>query len=79
MAKAVYHIRSHDGGWAYEAQGVFSETFATREEAHQAAERVAREQRQPGDTAVIWWEDAEGKWREETARGGDRPETEVLD
>jgi hypothetical protein len=31
----------------------------------------------PGDTAPISYQDARGAWHEETARGNDRPETEV--
>jgi hypothetical protein len=33
----------------------------------------------PGRTEVIQYEDSEGKWHEETARGSDRPSTEVTD
>ncbi len=41
--------------------------------------RAAQEQRAPGRTEVIEWEDADGKWHTETAPGGDRPETDVED
>ena len=27
MTKIVYRIVEHDGGWAYQVDGVFSETF----------------------------------------------------
>ena len=27
MTKITYHIVEHDGGWAYQVNGVFSETF----------------------------------------------------
>jgi hypothetical protein len=33
----------------------------------------------PGSTEVIEYEDADGKWHTETARGSDRPETDVQD
>jgi len=32
----------------------------------------------PGDTTVIEYEDEHGKWHTETARGDDRPETDVV-
>ncbi|HZP77443.1 MAG TPA: DUF2188 domain-containing protein [Pseudolabrys sp.] len=79
MSHIVYQIVEHDGGWAYKAEGVFSETFPTHAAALQAAKRAAIEQRAPGATHVIEYEDANGKWHTETARGGDRPETEVKD
>jgi hypothetical protein len=75
----TYVVVEHDGGWAYRVDDVFSETFPTKELAHAAAERAAREQRIPGETAPIEFEDRSGKWHEEVAKGGDRPETDVLD
>lgn len=78
-AHVVYEVVEHDGGWAYKAKGVFSETFPTHAEATMAAKRVAAEQRVPGNTEVIQYEDSKGHWHEETARGGDRPDTEVVD
>ena len=77
MAKITYRIVEHDGGWAYQVNGVFSETFPTHEKARAAALRVAQEQHVPGETRAISWEDGHGKWHEEIARGDDRPETEV--
>jgi hypothetical protein len=79
MAHVTYAIVEHDGGWAYKAEDVFSETFATRQQAHAAAERAAREQRIPGESEPIEYEDGRGQWHEETAKGGDRPETDVKD
>jgi len=75
--KVVYHIVEHDGGWAYKVNDVFSEPFPTHDAAKAAALRAAREQHVPGETRTISWEDQEGKWHEELARGFDRPETEV--
>src|SRR5262249_17291855 len=49
MAKITYEVVEHDGGWAYRAAGVFSETFPTRALAHEAAERAAREQLLAGE------------------------------
>lgn len=79
MAAAHYKIVEHDGGWAYKLGDVFSETFPTREAAHAAAERVAGEQRAPGEDAEIEYEDSSGRWRVEHADGGDRPVTDVDD
>jgi hypothetical protein len=77
MSKITYHIVEHDGGWAYRADGVYSETFRSREAARAAAQRAAREQRVPGREVGISWEDQEGRWHDEVAEGGDRPEPEV--
>jgi hypothetical protein len=77
MVKVVYHIVEHDGGWAYKAQDVFSETFRSHDAARAAAERAAREQRLSGEEAAISYEDASGRWHEELVQGGDRPDTEV--
>jgi hypothetical protein len=77
MSKITYHIVEHDGGWAYRADGVYSETFRSREAARAAAQRAAREQRVPGREVGISWEDQDGRWHNEVAEGGDRPETEV--
>jgi hypothetical protein len=77
MAKVTYHIVQHDGGWAYKVGDVFSERFDTHDEALAAARMAALEQRRPGETTGIAWEDSRGKWHEEVARGDDRPDTDV--
>lgn len=77
MTKVVYTIVRHDGGWAYSSDGVFSETYPTHDAALEAAHIAAMEQRRPGETTGISWEDENGVWHEETARGRDRPQTEV--
>lgn len=79
MGKSVYEVVEHDGGWAYRLDGVYSETFATREMAHDAAEQAAEEQRAPGDDEEIEWEDDAGKWHGEHSDGRDRPATELKD
>lgn len=79
MTDLVYHVVEHDGGWAYKVDGTFSETFPTHEAAHRAAARAAAEQRAPGDTAGIEYEDKAGRWHEELSAGDDRPETSVDD
>ena len=78
VAKITYHIVEHDGGWAYQADGVFSETFPTHDAAREAAQRAAGEQRVGEEDSVgIVYEDAKGRWRGEVSKGGDRPITEV--
>ena len=77
MSAIRYDIVEHDGGWAYKADGVFSETFPSHDEARRAAERVAQEQGAPGETTGISFEDKDGRWHDEVSRGDDRPETSV--
>lgn len=79
MVEVVYQVVEHDGGWAYKVGAVFSEPYPDHASAAAAAKRAAAEQQVPGETEVIQYEDAEGKWHEETARGGDRPTTQVID
>ena len=63
MIKVVYEVVEHDGGWAYKFNKVFSETFPTHAAAHAAAEKAAAEQRVPGKTEEIQFEDSKGKSR----------------
>jgi len=79
MTHVTYEIVEHDGGWAYKLGDVFSETFRTHDQAVRAAHRVAAEQRVAGQTEAIQWEDKDGNWHEELARGDDRPETDVIE
>lgn len=44
-----------------------------------AAKTAAQEQRVPGQTHVIQYEDEKGKWHTETACGSDRPSATVKD
>jgi hypothetical protein len=78
-AKVVYQIVQHDGGWAYKVGTVLSEPFPTHEAAHAAAAAAAERQRHAGQTEAIEYEDTSGKWHEELADGGDRPDTELDD
>jgi hypothetical protein len=77
MTILTYHLVEHDGGWAYRADGTYSETFRTRDEAHRAAMRAAAEQEQPGRTARILYEDSAGEWHDVVSQGSDRPITRV--
>ena len=79
MAHVTYKVVRHDDGWAYTVDGVFSESFPSHAAALAAARRAAAEQRVPGQTEAIEYEDADGKWHSETALGGDRPDTDVED
>ncbi|MBU1377723.1 MAG: DUF2188 domain-containing protein [Alphaproteobacteria bacterium] len=79
MTNVVYHVVEHDGGWAYQVDGSYSETFPTHEAAHKAAVRAAGEQRVGGETEGIVYEDKAGNWREELSDGDDRPQTSVDD
>src|SRR5689334_12463607 len=77
MAHVTYKVVRHEDGWAYTVNGVFSESFPTHQEALETARRVAAEQRQPGQSETIEYEDERGKWHTELALGTDRPETDV--
>lgn len=77
MTHVTYEVVEHENGWAYRADGVYSETFRTHDEARRAAERAAGEQRVSGEEAGIVYEDSSGRWREEVAEGDDRPDTDV--
>lgn len=79
MVEVTYEIVEHDGGWAYKVDGVFSEPFPTHEDALAAAQAAAEEQTVPGHTETIEYEDEKGRWHTETARGSDRPNTQIKD
>jgi Uncharacterized protein conserved in bacteria (DUF2188) len=79
MTHISYKIVRHEDGWAYTVNGAFSESFPTHAEALEAARRAAAEQRQPGNTEAIEYEDESGKWHSEVALGSDRPDTDVED
>jgi hypothetical protein len=79
LSHVSYIIIEHDGGWAYRVGGTISETFPTHEAAHKAAVAAAAEQRAPGETSSIEYETPDSQWREERARGDDRPDTDVKD
>jgi hypothetical protein len=77
MVDVHYRIVEHEGGWAYQVGDVFSERYATRDEAREAAERAAAGQRRPGTTEDIEYQDEAGIWHEEVSLGKDRPATDV--
>jgi hypothetical protein len=77
MTIVHYEIVEHDGGWAYKVGDVFSGPYPTHDEAREAAERAAAEQKLPGATEDIEYQDDAGEWRDEVSQGNDRPETDV--
>ena len=77
MTTLTYEIVEHDGGWAYQVDGTYSETFPSHDAAANAARIAVREQQQPGTTTGIEYEDAQGHWHAELSSGDDRPEAEV--
>lgn len=79
MSHVTYKVIRHEDAWAYSADGTISETFPSHAAALAAARRAAREQRAPGRTAAIEYEDANGQWHTELASGHDRPVTDVED
>jgi hypothetical protein len=79
MSHVTYRVVRHEDGWAYQADGTFSEMFPTHADALAAARAAALEQRVPGRTESIEYEDANGRWHRETAPGSDRPDTDVVD
>ena len=79
MTHVIYKVVRHEDGWAYTVDGTFSESFPSHREALEAARRAAAEQRVPGHTEAIEYEDENGKWHQEVAGGGDRPDTDVED
>lgn len=79
MTHVTYHVVEHDGGWAYKLGDVFSESFPTHDMALTAAKRAAQEQQVGGESTIIRYQDATGRWHEEESDGGDRPEADVED
>jgi hypothetical protein len=43
MNKITYKVIKHEGGWAFEANGTYSQRFRTREAARKAARLAAHE------------------------------------
>ena len=73
MSLIIYKVVKHDGGWAYEANGTFSEPFPTRDAARNAAKLAASEQAAPGNATQISYEDEKGRWHDEVDSGATPP------
>jgi hypothetical protein len=78
VQKIHYKVVEHDGGWAYRLNDAFSEPFPDKDTALAAARRVAAEQRVPGETTHIEFQDAAGNWHLELSEGDDRPDADVV-
>lgn len=79
MSAIHYEIVEHNGGWAYKVGDVFSETFPDHDHAVRAAKDAAARQSLAGTSEGIVYQDSDGAWHEEVARGDDRPEADVVD
>ncbi len=79
MAQVIYRVVEHDEGFAYQVNDAYSETFPSHEAALAAAREAAQRQQLEGPDEEILYQDSDGKWHEEFARGDTHPETEVDD
>lgn len=79
MTIITYRVVEHEGGWAYRLGDVFSEPYATSDQARLAAHLAAERQRSAGTSGDVEYEDAGNQWHREIADGKDRPETIVED
>ncbi|WP_200925565.1 DUF2188 domain-containing protein [Rhizobium sp. Leaf262] len=79
MMAVTYHVGEHDGGYAYRLGDVWSETFPDHDSALKAANDAARRQQIGGEEVDISYQLADGQWQSQHVRGGDRPETDVVD
>ena len=77
MVQITYRIVEHDGGWAYQLDGSYSETYPDHDAARAAALAAAREQTVPDEDAMIEYADPSGCWITERADGHDRPGVDV--
>ena len=77
MVQITYRIVEHDGGWAYQLNGTYSETYPSHDTARAAAVAAAKEQKVPDEDSFIEYADSSGEWRTERADGHDRPDAVV--
>lgn len=75
--RVTYEVVEHDGGWAYKVGDVFSESYATRREAENAAEQAAAAHESAGTDEFIEYQDRRGRWHSEMEPGDDRPQANV--
>src|ERR1700730_2992027 len=69
MTRIIYEVVEHDGGWAYQVDGVFSETFPSHDLARAAADRAAKEQIVPGDAMGFRTKIRHRRWYDEASPG----------
>jgi hypothetical protein len=62
MSTITYRVVKHEGGWAYEAGGLYSAHFQTREAARQAARWAATAQFAGNKITAPSYEDENGQW-----------------
>jgi hypothetical protein len=62
MSKITYRVVKHDGGWAYEANGTYSEQFQTREAARKAARLAATAKAAANEIVPTSYDDKNGQW-----------------
>ena len=79
MAKIVYQIVEHDGGWAYKSAASSPSPFPATKPRSPRRSGPPAEQELPGATETIEYEDDKGIWHVEVDPGDDRPDTEVVD
>ena len=77
MSKITYKVVEHDGGWAYEANGTYSEPYATRDLVARLRNSPRPSTPRPGETTRISYEDEKGRWEHQVDSGTDRPKTRV--
>ena len=66
MNKITYRVVKHNGGWAYENGGTYSEQFRTREAARKAARLAAAGHASAYATAPRTSEGEEGQWHDDS-------------
>jgi hypothetical protein len=62
MNKITYRVVKHDGGWAYEANGTYSEQFRTRDAARKAARSAAIAHAAANGATPPSYEDKSRQW-----------------
>jgi hypothetical protein len=66
MNKITYRVVKHDGGWAYETDGTYSQQFRTREAARKAARLAAAGHASAYETARRPSESKAGQWYDDS-------------
>jgi hypothetical protein len=62
MSTITYRVVKHEGGWAYEANGIYSAQFQTREAARKAAGLAATAQAVAHKITPPSYEDKNEQW-----------------
>ncbi|MCO6187832.1 DUF2188 domain-containing protein [Rhizobium sp. L1K21] len=73
----TYHVERHDEVWAYRLDDVWSEPYATHDDAFEAARSAAERQRLEGSDTTINYQTEDGQWHYEFSAAGDRPQSDV--